>query len=123
MPTLKDLPIYIKRSNRKSLSVEITTEAKVLVRAPRRLPEEQILIFLEERKGWILRHLKKAQERIKEQPEVEPLTVRDLHKLAREALQVIPKKVAARAKEMGVTYGQITIRRRRSGEAAVQKEI
>ncbi len=47
-------------------------------------------------------------------PPFEPLTAKDIDKLARQALRVIPKKVAAYAVKMGVTYGRITIRNQKT---------
>lgn len=53
------------RSNRKSLSVEITSEGEVVVRAPRRLSKKEIDYFLESRRGWIEKHRQLALARPK----------------------------------------------------------
>ena len=41
------------RSSRRSLSLEITPEARLVVRAPKRMREEDIRRFLEKKRGWI----------------------------------------------------------------------
>ena len=38
---------YIKRSNRRSISVEITRDLKVLVRSPLKMPDREIREFVE----------------------------------------------------------------------------
>ena len=45
--------IYIKRSRRKTMSVEITDDMKVLVRAPYGLPEREIERFIASSRSWI----------------------------------------------------------------------
>ncbi len=109
-----DLPLKIKRSSRKTISIEINRDATVLVRAPLRMPDIEIYSFIEEKRGWIMRNLRKMEDRKEIYANIEPLTEGELHKLARKALAVIPKKVATRAREMQVTYGNITIRNQRT---------
>lgn len=96
----------IKRSNRKTLCLEITVEG-LLVRAPLRASAEEINSFVEKKRDWIEKHLKKAQEREKC---VSKLTREELEQLAKEACRVIPERVAYYAPLVGVTYGRITIR-------------
>lgn len=57
------------RSRRKTLSIEITREAKVLVRAPMRLSQREIDRFVETKRGWILSHLERQQQRLSAHPE------------------------------------------------------
>ena len=85
-----------------------------MVRAPRQMSDQDIAEFLNERRGWIKKHLQEVKKRLADQPPVEKLTERELHKLGHQALGVIPKKVAQYAREMGVSYGQITIRNQKT---------
>ena len=99
----------VVRSNRKTMSLEITPQGTVLVRAPLHLPKEEIDRFLQEKSGWIEKYLARV-ENINRAGEEAPLSMEDIHALADTALQVIPPRVRQRAARMGVTYGRITIR-------------
>lgn len=99
----------VVRSNRKTMSLEITPQGTVLVRAPLHLPKEEIDRFLQEKSGWIEKHLARV-ENINRAGEEAPLSMEDIHALADKALQVIPPRVRQLAARMGVTYGRITIR-------------
>ena len=99
----------VVRSNRKTMSLEITPQGTVLVRAPLHLPKEEIDGFLREKSGWIEKYLAQV-ENINRAGEEEPLSMEDIHALADKALQVIPPRVCQLAARMGVTYGRITIR-------------
>lgn len=107
---MRDYRVFIKRSSRKSLSLEIMPDGNVLVRAPRRLPSSVIEGFLKEKEGWIEEHRKK---RIRSAP-ADPLTMEEIRDLADQALQVIPPRVAHFAARMQVTYGRITIRNQKT---------
>ena len=54
----------IIRSRRRTLSVEISRDLRVIVRAPLRLPQREIARFLSERAGWIEEHLARARRRL-----------------------------------------------------------
>lgn len=53
----------IIRSNRKSLSIEITAEGKVRVRAPRRMKQQEIDRFIQARQKWIEDKMHMVQSR------------------------------------------------------------
>ena len=110
----KEITYTLRRSNRRTIQVEITQEAEIVVRAPRQMSDQDIEEFLNERRAWIKKHLQEVKKRLADQPPVEKLTERELHKLGHQALGVIPKKVAQYAREMGVGYGQITIRNQKT---------
>lgn len=96
----------IKRSSRKTLCLEITADG-LLVRAPLRASNADIASFVETKRDWIEKHLKKVQER---ESSVVKLTRKELEELAEQALKIIPQRVAYYAPQVGVTYGRITIR-------------
>lgn len=100
----------IKRSNRKTLCLEITATG-LLVRAPMRATNTEINAFIEKKKDWIEKHLIKMEENSNA---VSKLTREELKQLAEEALRVIPERVAYYAPLVGVTYGRITIRNQRT---------
>lgn len=101
--------IEIIRSSRKTLSLQIKPDGRVIVRAPMRLPMREIKRFLEEKSEWLNTHLEKVAE-ANAIGEAEPLSSDELHALAKQALREIPPRVAEYAARMGVTYGRITIR-------------
>ena len=97
----------IIRSRRKTLAIEITPQGNVLVRAPLRMTKRDIQRFLESKQDWITAHLAKL-------PVVTPLTAEEHNALIRSAKEALPAKVAFFARELGVTFGRITIRSQRS---------
>ncbi len=100
----------VKRSNRRTLCLEITAGG-LLVRAPMRATEEEIRRFVAGKQPWIEKHLGKVQRNRTAQPK---LTMEELEALAKQALEVIPQRVAFYAPLIGVTYGRITIRNQRT---------
>ena len=96
------------RSSRKTLSLQITPEGQLLVRAPSRLPQREIDRFVEEKQEWIQRTLQKVSD-AKQAGEAQPLTAADIRALADRAHREIPPRVFRAAQAMGVTYGRITI--------------
>ena len=108
------MEIEVKRSNRKTMVIEITNDAKVLVRAPYRMPMAEVKRFVYEKSDWIQKHVEKMLEKQQEHSGQEKLTNADIQKLAKEALDILPRKVEYYAKIIGVTYGRITIRNQKT---------
>ena len=109
--------IEVIRSKRKTLAIEIRPDMRVVVRGPEKIPQNEIMKFVEEKQNWIKKHLVqmyfKAEE-IKKQKKEPALTNADIEKLCQKALSVIPDKVKYYAEIMGVTYGRITIRNQKT---------
>lgn len=108
------MELEIRRSNRKTMTIEVTKEAKVLVRAPYRMPLSEIQRFVNEKSDWIEKHIQKMREKQREVSEVERLTTEQIRELAELAIKVIPQRVAYYAKIIDVTYGRITIRNQKT---------
>jgi predicted metal-dependent hydrolase len=108
------LRVEIIRSNRKTMSLEITKDLKVLVRAPKRCSEARIRRFVSERMDWIVKHMAQMEEKHEKLQSVEKLSNEELHALADRAVQVIPEKAAYYAEILHVTYGRITIRNQKT---------
>lgn len=100
------------RSRRKSISVEIKQDGRIIVRAPLRLPKREIERFLLEKQDWILSHRAGILQRNAEQAAhpIPALTDAQLRDLKRRASVVIPERVQYFAPLVGVDYGRITIR-------------
>lgn len=104
----------IIRSKRKTISLEITDSAQLLVRAPMRVPQYEIKRFVDEKSDWIEKHIEKAKKRIEKAQDIEPISRWELRDIADEALRVIPVRVRYFADIIGVTYGRITIRNQKT---------
>lgn len=108
------MDIEVRRSNRKTMTIEVTKDAKVLVRAPYRMPTSEIQRFVNEKSDWIEKNIQKILEKQKEISELESLTMEQIRELAEQALEVLPQRVAYYAQIIGVTYGKITIRNQKT---------
>lgn len=52
----------VKKTNRKTLALEIDSSASLIVRAPKKMPETEIIRFIQEKKVWITRTMRAMQE-------------------------------------------------------------
>lgn len=102
--------IKIIRSNRRTISLEITPAGDVLVRAPRHISETVISAFVESKSSWLEKHLQKKEKDMESLQEEGRFTEREMKRLQELAKRIIPEKVAYYARLMNVTYGRITIR-------------
>ena len=92
------------------MAIQITPNGEVVVRCPYRVSARRIRDFVESKTVWIQKHL----EAVALSAKTSAMTTEELHRLAEEARQVIPKRVAEYAPLVGVTWGRITIRKQRS---------
>ena len=105
---MEKLDYTLIRSPRKTISIQLSPDGSLVVRAPNRMPKRDIEGFVESKRGWIEGHLKKL-------PETQPkLTDTELQELARHAKEVLPEIAARCAPKVGVHYGRITIRAQRT---------
>lgn len=104
------------RSRRKTLSVEIKPDGRIIVRAPMRFPKREIERFLLEKSEWIRTHRARILQRQEQQEAhpIPPLTDAQLRDLKRRAAKVIPERVQYFAPLVGVDYGRISIRSQRT---------
>lgn len=104
------LEIEIIRSRRRTISLEITDDLKVRIRAPKSMSKKRIREFAAERMDWIVSHMEKMQKKQQALEAVEKLSKEELSELADKAVSYIPERVAHFAALLQVTYGRITIR-------------
>ncbi len=102
--------IELIRSKRRTISIEVTSDARVIVRAPKYAPVSEINRFIGEKSDWIDKHLKKMQERKAANDTKEDLTKQEINLLITRAKRIIPQRVDHYSRMMGVRYGKITIR-------------
>lgn len=106
--------IEIIRSKRKTISMQIANDGHLVIRAPLRCPDKDILAFIEQNRQWIDRNTEKIRQRNKELEKLEPFTAQDIENMAKKALEVIPGRVKYYAEKIGVKYGRITIRNQKT---------
>ncbi len=107
----------IIRSNRRSIAIQVCPDCHVRVRAPYRMKDDEIMDFIREKSGWIERHLAKMQEqqeKTAQKPLMPPLSMREIHELADQAVEILPDRVQYYAEQIGVDYGRITIRNQKT---------
>lgn len=114
--------IKIIRSNRRTLSLEITPAGQVLVRAPWLVSDTQIRSFIESKSSWLSKQLQKKEKEIELLQEEGFFTEEEIKRLQALAKQVIPEKVAYYARLMGVSYGRISIRKQKSRWGSCSRE-
>ena len=102
--------VQLIRCRRKSVGIRIDGTGEITVRAPLRMPETEIRKVLESKRSWIEKTLQKVKARAQEPK----LTEEELAALVKQAKKVIPPRVAERARQIGVTYGRIAIRKQKS---------
>ena len=103
----------IKRSNRKTISLELTPEG-LLVRAPLRASLEEIEKVIHKHRRWIDSHMQRLEKELEEASSAGMLSQQDLRDLARQAREYLPGRVAFYEPLIGVRAGRITIRTQKS---------
>lgn len=112
----KEIDYEVIKSNRKSISIEITKECKVYVRAPYYLSKEHIEMFVKSKTKWIKTKQKELETIIKAKKaqNIEKLSNEQIISITNKAKEIIPKKVEKYAKQIGVTYGNIKIKKQKT---------
>lgn len=109
-----EVQYQIIRSDRKTMEIQIRGDGRVIVRAPRRMPQKEILRCVEEKESWILKNLEKLKAAERDGENSNKLSMEEIQELADQAMKVIPERVKKYARIVGVTYGRITIRNQRT---------
>ena len=115
-------PYELIRSRRRTLAVEITRDARIVVRAPSRCPKQEIERFINSHQDWISVHLEQARERMAQHPEP---TAEEAAALRARAAAELPVKLAHYAELMGLhpTGLRITSARTRFGSCSAKNSI
>ena len=93
-------------SKRKTLSLSVNPDGRVIVRAPRGTGKKYIEDFVREHENWIERARKRVADKKYSLKEASPEEEKALRRLARE---VLPPKVSYYASLIGVAPGRITV--------------
>ena len=112
----------IIRSRRRTMALEITREAEVLVRAPYRASEAAIRRFVDGHREWIAVHLARRQAHLESHPAP---TEEEIFALRQQAKEYLPGRVAYWAERMGVQPAavKITSARTRFGSCSGKNSI
>ena len=106
---LSDPATRLIRARRKTLSIRITQEGNLEIRAPLGMPKGEIEAFLKEKAQWIESHRAKVLAEYAQGQEA-PLGEEEILTLAEQMRQRLPEKLNRHAASMGVTFGRVTIR-------------
>lgn len=110
------------RSQRKTVSLEITREAEVLVRAPNRMKKNEIDQFVAKHEEWIRIHLAKMEQK---KAVRQSLSEEDICRLQQAAARVLPEKVAYYSRLMNLkpTGLKITSAQKRFGSCSGKNSL
>lgn len=103
----------VKRSNRRSISLELTRTGGILIRAPRHASMAEIERFVQKHRRWIETHQQKLANDQAAAAREGMLTDADIQALTAQAKIDIPRRVAHYAPLLGLRpdqVGRITIR-------------
>lgn len=102
--------IQLIRSKRKTIVIEVRQDGSVIVRSPMRATKKEIALFVEKKRDWIEKNVKKMRERMDSCGANEKLTDREIAELKMRARLYIPGVVYECAQKMGVGYKRVSIR-------------
>jgi len=105
--------IEIRRSSRKTVSLQITRDLRLIVRAPNRMSKEDIQKFILSHASWIEKHMSRIEAqnaRAAENGGNSKLSDTEISQLKEQARNVLPAKAQHFAPLIGVTYNRISIR-------------
>lgn len=110
------------RSPRKTLSIEVTRTGRVVIRAPQRVPMDEIRRYVSTHAAWIEQALARQRVRLAAHPEPDGARQAELKQRAQREL---PSKVAHYAAVMGLkpTGLRITSARTRFGSCSARNSL
>lgn len=104
------LTYIIKKSRRRSISVSVMTDNRVLVKAPYGNSERTVQEFLLSKKDWITKYLEKQNREEEKAVSLGLLSADEIKQIKKQARKIIPQRVEYWANKIGITYGHIVIR-------------
>ncbi|MBP3300626.1 MAG: M48 family metallopeptidase [Clostridia bacterium] len=111
------------RSARRTVSVEVTKDLRVIVRAPYKMSQKRIDAFLDKHRDWIEKTLKNAEKKADFHKDLQ--SPQRQAELRRQAEEYLPKRTAEWAAVMGVqpTGVKITGAKTRFGSCSGKNSI
>ena len=111
---LEKIEYIIKKSRRTTISVQITPDQKLLVKAPAYTSIKEVEDFLREKRDWIIKQINRTKVTSQQAAQMGILSDKEIRKLKRDAKKIIPERVEYYAKLSGITYNRIFIRLQKS---------
>lgn len=105
------LPVIIERGNRKTLTLQVTQELQLWIKAPIRMSEREIVRFINQRTFWIYKQAKRMQ---KDSELRVSRSDKEIYELREKARMVLAERTEFFARKLGVTYSKIRIGNQRT---------
>ncbi|MGN0361655.1 MAG: M48 family metallopeptidase [Bilifractor sp.] len=116
MEQAREYQVIRSRKRHKSITLQITPDERLVVRAPYYASTAEIQRFVSANQSWIdqnLARVKRQRAQRRMNPD-ERITEDEIRRLSELASHTIPPRAAYYASLMGVTYGRITIRHQKT---------
>ena len=108
------LTYIIQKSRRRSMSIHVADDKKIIVKVPLETPTFVAENFIKEKKDWIMKQMAKVEKQTALADSMGPLTEEDIKQIKKKAKKVIPERVEYYAKLAGISYNRIFIRLQKS---------
>ena len=108
------IKINVIRSWRKSMSLQISRQGDVTLRAPLLAGDGAVMRLLEAKHAWLTKNLEKIEQDKILHSDEQLLSEEEIIALAQSAKEYIPQRAAYFAPLLGVKYNRITIRAQRT---------
>lgn len=102
------------RSSRKTLSIEIDGEGRILVRAPKQYSQTRVEQFLKEKSSWIEAKVALQEEKRRKKAHAPVLSEREKTLYREKAREVLNERASYYAAIMNVDYGRVAIREQKT---------
>ena len=102
--------LEIIKSKRKTLSIEIKRDERIIVHVPIKTKDSEIEKFISSHALWIERHLAKIKEQNAKAESAVKLTDEEIGKLKKDAKEIFRERAEHFAPIVGVTYGRICVK-------------
>ena len=99
------------RSHRKTIAIQIDRNGQVILRTPYWITKRQAEKFLDEKKEWILKNIRRVENRKTDETLISEEQRREGIERAK---RIFPERTAYFALRMDVDYGRITIREQKT---------
>ncbi|QNM04416.1 M48 family metallopeptidase [Qiania dongpingensis] len=108
-------PYKVIYSKRNTVSLQVTADGNVILRAPEGCPESFLESFLQKKSGWVLNKLEERERyRRSDDEQVRRFSDDEKQAIREKAELYFRKRTEEYAEIMQVTYGRITIREQKT---------
>lgn len=117
-----EIEYVLIRSKRRTVSIQISKDGEVIVRAPLRHPKYKIDRFVLDNEKWIDSHRQKVLERNERREALPQLTQAEIDALKKEARPYLKEVADYYAGIIGVKYARMSIRAQKSRWGSCSKD-